>query len=64
MSLLKFSSLGDFMQSKNNLRFFLALGNQKVIVLENKTNTQIYSGFSGKRINVSLNNLTQAFAIK
>lgn len=64
MSLLKFSSSGDFMQSKNNLRFFLALGNQKVIVLENKTNTQIYSGFSGKRINVSLNNLTQAFAIK
>lgn len=52
------------MQAANNLRFLLALGNQKVVVLQDQAHTHIYSGLSGRRINVSLTSLTQAIAGK
>lgn len=52
------------MQNKNNLRFLLALGNQKVVVMRQQDNFEIYSGKKSGKQNVSLSRISTALAQK
>ncbi len=48
------------MKQNNNLRFLLALGGQKVVVLQNQENLQIYGSPISDGNNVSICRLSDA----
>ena len=52
------------MKNKSNLRFLLALGNQKVVVLEQAQNLHIYADKKNTRANVSLERLSSVMHTK
>ncbi|MBR3899725.1 MAG: hypothetical protein IKJ44_05580 [Elusimicrobiaceae bacterium] len=52
------------MNQNQNLRFFLALGNQKVVVLQGQENMDVYATPTPGRMNVSVGRLALAVSGK
>lgn len=52
------------MQNKNNLCFLLALGNQKVVVMRQEEELEIYTGTKSGKQNVSVSRLSNALSRK
>ena len=52
------------MKTHSNLRFLLALGGQKIIVLERENNLHIYTDKRATRANVSVERLSAVMAPK
>ena len=48
------------MTHKSNLRFLLALGNQKVVIMQQQDQMQIFTGRDMGRSNVSASRLCEA----
>lgn len=54
------------MKNKNNLRFLLALGNTKVVVLKDDNDWQVYANTPDKRFRTTVapERLTEALAMR
>lgn len=52
------------MNTKSNLRFFLALGGQKVVVLQDQQHMQIYADKKPVRGNVSVERMSAVLQTK
>ncbi len=55
-----------YMKTKNNLRFLLALGNTKVVVLKDEHDLQVYANTPDKRFGTTVapERLTEALATR